>query len=537
MTAKTNTKTDKKMAVIHKSTHKQAAAGAALLCGAAAALAQQVPGQDQGPPAEQAGPVARGFRYDAGVAARETWTDNVLLGGPGDAKSGFITEVIPRIRLSENAARLRGDLSYSPDVLFYGKYGTQTRHQLNAGATGELVPDLFYLDGLAIITQQRGSALGPASTESPAQNGNRLETRTLGLDPYIRGATSGGDTFFLRNNNAWTTTSNSELPRTRLQDWIGHYESPAQRTVSWAGDAEDHRTSFTNEPTLDYQLARLKPRYHPDPDVLLYASGGYEHNNFLERRSNPTYGGGVEWRPSRRTTAAARWEHRFFGSSYMVSGQHRAGGFVVTADIGRDTTTFGQQTILPPLGDTAALLDDALAPVIANPDQRYNNVNQDMRNANLPTTTVPTQLYFAQGLYVSRREDASIAYVMRALTTALTVYQARNRSLVDSGSLNLPNVFVVGDRTTSSGVGLTVAYRLTRETNVTLIGAKTLIKSEVPLVTHSNQAIARLQVTHVIGPSTNFSWGARYTHFTTESSDFTGFTERMVFIGIDQKLF
>jgi len=506
---------------------KRGALGVAFAAGSSVCAAQLVvPNQ---PP---------GLRFDAGVTARETYTDNILLAPVGNQKSGFATEVIPNLKLTENSNLLRASVVYAPDFLLYsGGYGHQTRENLNAIGTGQLVPNFLFLDAIGTVTQQRGSVLGPTSGDSPAINSNRLETRTYGIDPYIRGETSGGGNYYLRNDNVWTRTSNAELPSSELRDYLAHFETAPQRTFGVAFDAAYNNIAFSGEPSLQTEYGMLRPRYHPDPDVVLYGTGGYEHNNITQGpRSNAIYGAELDWVPSRRTSATARWEHHFFGSSYLFSGQHRAGSAVFTLAATRGLGTFSQQTTQPPAGNTAALLDDALDTTVTDPAQRADMVNDTMRNGGLPPAAVPSQLYYAQGLLVSERQDGSLAWITRATTTTLSVFRASTRNLIDSGAVNLPSAFVVGDRVKTVGYGLTFLWRVTLALNLTATGYHSVSESDEPLTQKSTQSTARLTATQILNPKTNLTYGVRYTRFNTSSSNFTDYIERAVFVGVDRKL-
>ena len=61
-------------------------------------------------------------------------------------------------------------------------------------------------------------------------------------------------------------------------------------------------------------------------------------------------------RPSGRSVVA-NWEHRFFGSSYLFTFDHRTPLSVVSLHASRNITSYPQQlATLPPTGSVAALL-------------------------------------------------------------------------------------------------------------------------------------------------------------------------------------
>ena len=71
-------------------------------------------------------------------------------------------------------------VDYTMNNLIYAENSnfTRIRHQLNAVGTGELIKDLFFVDGRASIMQQNLSLLGPQAINNVNVTGNRADVRT-----------------------------------------------------------------------------------------------------------------------------------------------------------------------------------------------------------------------------------------------------------------------------------------------------------------------------------------------------------------------
>ena len=91
----------------------------------------------------------------------ETYSDNVTLraGNPSD---DFITQINPGVSLRGLASRYKVDATYVMNNLLYAQNSNFNRiqNQLNANGTGELVKDLFFVDGRAAIAQQNITLVG-----------------------------------------------------------------------------------------------------------------------------------------------------------------------------------------------------------------------------------------------------------------------------------------------------------------------------------------------------------------------------------------
>jgi len=502
------------------------AAAATLLPGLAAA--QLVPGP---PP---------GFHYDAGLALRETFTDNAQLQPAGYTHSDFISEVTPRLRVSENAGAFRGDLAYAPTVLLYQHEGTETRNFLNGKATAQLVQNFLYVDAMSMITQERLAAIGANSTESNAQNSNRLESRNFGVSPYIRTRTDSGMLYSLRDNYSWTTTNADGLGNFRSQEILGHVES-APQTLGWQVDAEQHAYHYTGLPDLAFQVGRAMLDWRAGSDLTLSAGGGYEHNNVqVTSASNAIYGGGLDWRPSLLTRAQVRWEHRFFGANYLAGIAQRGINTAWSFNISRGLGNFVQSVSAQPVGDTAALIDNALQARVPDPNDRDQQVNDRMRNDAIPTTLIPAQSYLSRSLFIYERAELTGTWLGQVNSLAITLYRSSSRDLLDPTSpttTGLLTTILANTRVVTRGAGITYLQRLSPTLNATVFASRALIRIDFPSDQLAIQNLVRVQATQKLNQTVNVFAGARVSTLRTDTAGSTSFTERAAFGGLDLRFF
>ncbi|PTR15174.1 uncharacterized protein (PEP-CTERM system associated) [Nitrosospira sp. Nsp2] len=293
------------------------------------------------------------------MSLSETYTDNVRLGGgfgggggfgtTGKGGEDFVTQINPGVFIRGQARRFNVDLDYTMNNLIYAENGnlTRMRHQLNAAGTGELIKDLFFVDGRASIIQQNISLLGPQAISNVNATGNRADVRTLSVSPYLRhrfGNLATGEVRFLHNE----VTSNTSFVNSSANAYTANINSgDAFRILAWGLNYSNQTIEFTRsgrEAELERSFANL--RYAVTPQFSLTATGGYERNTFLSIRgknSSPTWSVGFMWQPNERTNIALTGGQRFFGDTYNAVASYRTRLTVWDASYDENITTFNQQ--------------------------------------------------------------------------------------------------------------------------------------------------------------------------------------------------
>jgi uncharacterized protein (PEP-CTERM system associated) len=293
------------------------------------------------------------------LSLSETYTDNVRLGGGfggvggfgagGNAGGDFVTQINPGGVIRGRGRRFNLDIDYTMNNLIYAENGnlTRMRHQLNAAGTGELIEDLFFIDGRASIMQQNLSMIGPQAINNVNVTGNRTDVRTLSVSPYLRrrfGSFATGEVRFLHNE----VTSSTSFVDSSANAYTANINSgDAFKILGWGLNYSNQTIEFTRsgrEAELERSFGNL--RYMVTPQFALTATGGYERNSFISIRgknSSPTWSAGFMWRPNERTNIAFTGGQRFFGNTYNGVASYRTRITVWDVSYDENITTFNQQ--------------------------------------------------------------------------------------------------------------------------------------------------------------------------------------------------
>jgi hypothetical protein len=128
-----------------------------------------------------------GWSFVPTIRLRGTATDNVDQAPDDRARSDFITEIMPGIRIDGNGKRVKLHLDYRMDNLIYARDSSQNdlRNFLNAFGSLEAIEHFLFIDARASIDQEAISPFGPRPTDTTT-SANRTETRTYQVSPYIK---------------------------------------------------------------------------------------------------------------------------------------------------------------------------------------------------------------------------------------------------------------------------------------------------------------------------------------------------------------
>ena len=281
------------------------------------------------------------------LSLSETYTDNVRLGGGG--RGDFVTQINPGIVIRGQARRYNVSVDYTMNNLIYAENSNfnRIRNQLNAIATGELIEDLFFIDGRASIMQQNLTLFGPQAVNNVNATGNRTDVRTMSISPYLRhrfGSVATGEVRYLHNE----LSSSNSIANSSADAYSANINSgEAFRILNWGLNYSNQMIHFdqTNR-TAELERASANLRYTVTPQFALTGLGGYERNSFVSIRghpSSPVWTIGFLWQPTERTNIAFSGGQRFFGDTYNALASHRTRLTVWDASYDEAVTTFNQQ--------------------------------------------------------------------------------------------------------------------------------------------------------------------------------------------------
>ncbi len=301
----------------------------------------------------------------------ETYTDNVSVGltggaggagggfglgggfgvgGAGSKKSDLITQINPGVTVSGTGQRFNLNAQYMMNNLIFARNNdfTRIRHMLNADANTEIIRDLFFVEGNALIAQQNIGLLGPQTDSNIFATGNRATIQVYSVSPYLRYRFQNfasteirytrsiveGGIFGFRDSqrNSFQLGLNSGSSFTKLT-WGLNYSN---QMVHLSGVDRD----------IEFERSIANFRYHLTRRLSLTSSGGYERNSFVSIRgqtSLPTWTAGFIWSPNRRTNVQFSAGQRFFGDTYLGEINYSKRLLNVRVLYAEDITTFNQQ--------------------------------------------------------------------------------------------------------------------------------------------------------------------------------------------------
>lgn len=491
-----------------------------------------------------AAPSARGENWTVtpAIAVRETYTNNANLAPSGQEEWSLVTTLTPSIGINGVGARARlsGNVAVQLQQYLGERDDGNIYPQVNLLGSIEAVERFFFVEGAVNISQRFLSPFAPQPEGNIGETNNRYTSYSYRLSPYIQGTFAGQGSFLLRNDNIWSslgsTPSNApDLSSSYVNRWIGNVESPSARTFSLGGELLSTRTKFTNQEALTTDLVQGLVHWRPDPQVHLYAIGGYEQNNYTATESSDiVYGGGGEWRPTERTEIAGRYTHRFFGDSYLASITHRNPFSAININASRNISTFPEQLFaLPAGGDVAALLDATFTTRIPDPVQRAQAVQSFLSQTGLPAVLQTPLNFYTQQILLIQQANATFTLLGVRNSLAFTVYNRKTEPLAGATAIVLPPELVPLNNNSQTGGSIVYSHRLTPLTNLNATASHFYTEANAPLTARSTTDFFLVSVGTQLSPKTSGITGLTYTIFDSNATnDYDAFT---AFVGLNHR--
>jgi uncharacterized protein (PEP-CTERM system associated) len=504
----------------------------ATLTAAVIAFAQAAPAQVPEPPPVAPLPMTlRTTIISPQISFRETWSDNVTLAPDASARSGWITDVTPGLRIEHTGARVRAFLDYRLHSLYYSNDSNLDKRQqfLDAAATIEAVEQRVFIDGIATITNQRRTPFGAAvAPDSAGADNNRVETRAVQFAPYVRGEIRDIAVYQARVNATHLSAEDDSFPRTRVIEFAGRMRNPSPSArLGWWLDASI--LGVSNDAIDDRHDRRLRAAavVGPTPQLHLSAIVGYEATDFTfsgERRDG-TYGAGVEWSPSVRTQVAGVAEKRFFGWGHSVALRHRTARTAWRFASYRDVALFPGLLPATRAGNVTSLLDDLLASAIPDPLERSVAARRRLEATGIPASSALATGFITDRPSLERRHEASFA-LQGVRSTVILGWLRRDQAPI-APSLGFPSLVAITAPIREQGFNADWAYRLTPLSTFTL--AATALTSEETSGTQreSRTRAVSATISSRLSPRTNVSLGVRHVRFDGTGGP-AGYTENAV---------
>jgi uncharacterized protein (PEP-CTERM system associated) len=324
------------------------------------------------------------------LGGQATLSDNVFLSS-SNTQTGLILRVTPSIGVNRDGARLKVKFRYTPSLVAYvpATSGGSVFNELNGTASLEAVENFFFIDARATMTQTFASPFGPQPNDLGNVTANRVQATFLGLSPYVRGQLPGGSRYLLRSDLSYSMFSNSSQPDVFNKAVLASWDGASGAFIVPSVQYNLNSVTFGSQQAFVSQTARLRGTVNFDPEFQAFGTIGYERNDFVvSQQQGPIYGGGINWKPSPRTTVSASAEHRFFGWSYNFNAAYRTPLTAWAFQAGRTISSTNQQ--LQQLGQSGlrSTLDVLLSASIPDPVERAAAIDRIIAQSGLSTPTV-----------------------------------------------------------------------------------------------------------------------------------------------------
>jgi uncharacterized protein (PEP-CTERM system associated) len=377
----------------------------------------------------------------AGDRLRETWTNNVNLDPTPTRKSDLVTEITPAFAFHEHGDHTKVDASVSLPVLLYARTGSENNSfypSVNALGDVNFFNGFLHVEGAVTISQQYFTPFGAQPVDLANATDNRYRSTSYSVSPYIQGTAPNGIHYEVRNNNVWTNLSGSPITASnaRYTEFLAKAGSPEEARTGWNANYDYTNVQFNDQNSIKTQLFRVAPFYRVTPQLRMDLSAGYESNDYTLTSSNDfIYGIGFRWRPTERTDVVGRWEHRFFGSSYLFTFDHRTPLTVWNVQVSRNITTYPQQIARLGAGSNVSdFINTLFLSAYPDPALRQQAVEQFIRDRGLPPTlTQPVSLY-AEQILLQQSQSATIGLIGARNSIFFSVFNVKTEPISAAGN-------------------------------------------------------------------------------------------------------
>lgn len=478
---------------------------------------------------------AGGWHFEPSIDSLFTLTDNVNLAPAGQRKADFVTQLTPGLKFTEKSPHTQFQGTVQVPILLYARTGGENNDvepRVDVSGIAELVERLFFVEAAANVSQQYLSPFGARPEDLASATNNRYTAQSYRVSPLLKGEAPGGLTYELRDDNIWADESNTSFltQRSYVNELKGALAQEA-RPLGWALDYDHSETTFSGQPSLRTELERAHVVARQDVTLEWSLSGGYETNNYPgTNASGVTYGGGVKWRPTDRTTVDAAVEHRFFGAGYHATIDHRTPLSVWSIRASRDITTYPQQlAAFTSGGDVSTLLGRLFSSRITDPALRQTFVDQFIRDRGLPAALAGPLALFTQQVTLQEQLEARAGLIGARNSILGSIYRLRTSPVGTTEAL-LPALLLAQDNNTQTGGNITWSLKLTPLYTL----ATTLDYARTVENTADGQRSRQFTVTSVLSaplsPLTQVQVGARWQRLLSNLDN--SYREAAVFFGM-----
>jgi uncharacterized protein (PEP-CTERM system associated) len=209
--------------------------------------------------------------------------------------------------------------------------------------------------------------------------------------------------------------------------------------------------------------------YGLGPEWRFTLRGGREYNDIQSatREGYETWGLGVRWLPSPRSSVELNADDRYFGHSHALRIEHRMARAVFSYTDSRDVSgnagTGGSGGALRTVYD---LLFDVLASSVPDPIARAAVANAYLQNNGLSRTSLASGGFLTTSVSLQRRQQLAAVYTGPRSTLLLSAFRSDASALNPAQSI-LPGL-PPGAGSRQRGLDLSLSHRLSARSALTM---------------------------------------------------------------------
>lgn len=380
------------------------------------------------------------------IGASEMYSDNIFLAPAGYQLSDFATTITPGIMVRGTGERLKANLNYSLQDVYYAKYSSldYITQQLNATGNATLIDQTLFLDAGASISQQPLYMAGPMGLGNSSANGNLANITTTSISPYVTHRFNTFATGMARYTHQTMDFSQAGPSSNAGYGYNayapgGMFNSTSDTALAtlnsgsdfnnllWGLNLSNTRISYTGMPPMTLAQYSANLGYLITPRFKVIATGGYEDDSYAFIGQNPRsslWSLGFDWSPSVRTKLEVAEGERFFGRTHTLKFTHYARMTSWNASYIQDVTTMMLQQQIPP----SVTLDQMLQQQIPDPATRQQVV-QAMLSALGPQGALFAQNIMTNQILLVKSFNASAALTLPKDTFLLTIFNTKSAPL------------------------------------------------------------------------------------------------------------
>jgi uncharacterized protein (PEP-CTERM system associated) len=409
-------------------------------------------------------------------------------------------------------------VSYSLTGLVYARDSSSNTayHTLAGSGRLELVPDRAGINLAASASRQAISAFGTQSADESLNNANQAQTFSYSLSPYLTGRLLGNVGYQAQIAYNDSRSDASIDTDTRSLD-VSLGLSGRLAALGWGLNASRLVSETADQPRLHNGRLTGSLNYLADVDLQLMLRAGREVDNLRtgESESTTTWGVGLRWTPTVRTSLNLDFDRRFFGRSYSAQFSHRMARTIWTLNDSRSLSVPGVS------GRGIVSLYDLFFAQFASlePDvTRRDVLVRDFLAANglSGSDTIVVPGFLSAGPTVQRTQTAAVAYNGRRATLTVTALRTRSSTAADE---NTDGTLTNGQNVRQQGLTFSLSHRLTPEASVVVtLSQRRTAGNETEATTDLRSIVATWSSR--LGPYTNVSLGLRHSRFDSETNPY-----------------